>query len=159
MLLIADTSPLLSLILIDKLDLLEKLYGNFLIPNAVWNELTSHAAIKKYNTELQFLSQKIRKLPFKITPINGIDIGETECIWLYKELNADYLLIDDKKGREIAELNEINCVGTLTVIFKAKEKYILPEIKSLFVKLIENKRFYSKPLMNYFLELANEKLL
>ena len=159
MLLIADTSPLISLIIVEKLDLLEKLYGEYCIPNAVWQELTNHNAIKNYTQEIEQLSIKIHNVSYNILPINGIDIGETECILLYKELNADYLLIDDKKGRDIAELNDINCIGTLTVLFKAKEKGYLTEIRNLFVKLIENKRFYSKSIMNFFLEQANEKQL
>lgn len=159
MLLISDTSPLISLIIIEKLDLLEKLYGDYCIPNAVWQELTNHNAIKIYKSEIQQLSKKIHKTSYNILPINGIDIGETECILLYKELHADYLLIDDKKGRDVAELNDIKCIGTLTVLYKAKEKGYITEIRNLFIKLTEYKRFYSKSIMNFFLEQANEKQL
>jgi len=117
MLLIADTSPLISLFIIEKLDLLEKLYGDYCIPNAAWQELINHNAIKNYKSEIQKLSKKIHITSYNILPINGIDIGETECILLYKELHADYLLIDDKKGRDVAELNDIKCIGTLTVLY------------------------------------------
>jgi len=78
---------------------------------------------------------------------------------LYKELHADYLLIDDKKGRDVAELNDISCIGTLTVLYKAKEKGYITEIRNLFLKLVEYKRFYSKSIMNFFLEHANERQL
>jgi predicted nucleic acid-binding protein len=159
MLIIADTSPLISLLLIDKLYLLEKLYGNYCIPEAVWHELTSHNAIRTYKTELEQLSKKIQKTSYQVLPINGIDIGETECILLYKELQADYLLIDDKKGREVAQWNDIKCIGTLTVLYKAKEKGYLTELRDLFLNLLEHKRFYSKLIMNFFLEQTNEKLL
>jgi len=159
MLLIADTSPLISLMQIEKLNLLEKLYGTYLIPDAVWQELVNHKEINRYTTELQILSQKVRKTSYNIIPINGIDIGETECILLFKELHADYLLIDDKKGRDVAEFNDIKCIGTLTVLYKAKEKYLINDLRSLFLKLLEFKRYYSKTIMNYFLEQANEQLL
>jgi len=159
MILIADTSPLISLILIGKLDLIEKLYEEYYIPNAVWHELISHNALINYIEELEILSKKIKKTSYNVMPITGIDIGETECILLFKELNADYLLIDDKKGREIAEQNEIKCIGTLTILYKAKEKGYITDLKNIFIQLIKLKRFYSKPIMNIFLTKANETLL
>lgn len=121
--------------------------------------MTSHNAISTYKSELEQLSKKIQKTSYQVFPINGIDIGETECILLYKELQANYLLIDDKKAREVAQWNDIKCIGTLTVLYKAKEKGYLTQLRDLFLKLLEHKRFYSKLIMNFFLEQANEKLL
>ncbi len=83
MILVADTSPIISLLLIEKIELLEKLYGEYCIPNAVWLELQNHNAIKSFSLELSAISKKVRKLPYNVLPINGIDIGETECILLY----------------------------------------------------------------------------
>jgi hypothetical protein len=41
-----------------------------------------------------------------------MDYGESEAITLYKELNANFLLIDDRKARLIAESMKVNCIGT-----------------------------------------------
>ena len=87
----------------------------------MWQELISHNALAEYASDIQHLSNKVKNVSFNILPINEIDIGETECILLYKELGADYLLIDDKKAREVAEINEIKCVGTLSLLYKAKK--------------------------------------
>lgn len=40
MLIISDTTPIISLIKADKLYLLEKMFGNVIIPKAVYDELT-----------------------------------------------------------------------------------------------------------------------
>ena len=40
MIVVSDTTPLISLLKINRLDLLEKLFGEVLIPEAVFNELT-----------------------------------------------------------------------------------------------------------------------
>ena len=41
MIVVSDTTPLISLLKISRLDLLEKLFGEVLIPSAVFNELTT----------------------------------------------------------------------------------------------------------------------
>lgn len=38
------------------------------------------------------------------------DAGETQAMLLFKELAADYLLIDDKRGRKVAKINQIQTV-------------------------------------------------
>lgn len=40
MIVVSDTTPLISLLKINRLDLLEKLFGEVLIPVAVFDELT-----------------------------------------------------------------------------------------------------------------------
>jgi predicted nucleic acid-binding protein len=67
---------------------------------------------------------------------------------LYEELNANYLLIDDNKARLIAESLNINCIGTLGLLIKAKQKGLLTELKPLFEKLLLFGRFFSKRLLN-----------
>ena len=40
MIVVSDTTPLISLLKINRIDLLERLFGEVLIPQAVFNELT-----------------------------------------------------------------------------------------------------------------------
>ena len=46
MTIISDTTPIISLIKINHLDLLQKLFGEMLIPEAVYRELTTNAVFK-----------------------------------------------------------------------------------------------------------------
>lgn len=41
MIVVSDTTPIISLLKINRLDLLEKAFGEVLIPNAVYEELTA----------------------------------------------------------------------------------------------------------------------
>lgn len=148
MLLIADTGAIISLILVKEFTILEKLFPNYVIPEAVWEELTKHNAIKNHSDELHILSKKIKSVK-NYFPLSGIDKGETEAIILYKELNADFLLIDDKRARQTAESIEINCIGTLAILYKAKEKGLISELRPIFHKFKEIKRFYSKKYLNF----------
>jgi len=159
MILIADTSPLISLITINKLDILQKLFPDFLVPLAVWEELDAHVQIKSYTKELDFLYQHVKVLKRNPLIIPGIDKGETEAIQLYIELDANILLIDDKKARSIAELMDIKCIGTLALLILAKKKGILKTLKPLFNQLLKHNRYFSKKLLNELLVMNDEKTL
>ncbi len=159
MVLIADTSPLISLIIINKSDILKKLFPDFLLPLAVWEELDSHVQLKSYAKELNFLYQHVKILKGNQLIIPGIDKGETEAIQLYIELGVNILLIDDKKARSIAELMDIKCIGTLALLTLAKKKGLIKTLKPLFNQLLKHKRFFSKKLLNEILLMNDEKEL
>lgn len=85
-----------------------------------------------------------------------MDYGESECVILYKEADANFLLIDDRKARRIAENFGINCIGTLGILSAARQRNIIVALQPLFALLLKNKRFYSLSLLNSILEKHNE---
>ena len=108
MIVVSDTTPLISLLKINQLDLLEKLFGEVLIPEAVFNELT-------VDERFQLEAKVIRQKEFiAVKPVNnlesvsilkratGLDQGESEAIILTDELKADLLLMDEAKGRTVS---------------------------------------------------------
>ncbi|WP_461878363.1 DNA-binding protein [Fusicatenibacter sp.] len=105
MIVVSDTTPLISLLKINRIDLLEKLFGDVLIPQAVFDELTA-------NERFQLEANRIRQTKFIVVkPVNnpesanilkratGLDQGESEAIVLTDELKAD-LLSDTVKQTE-----------------------------------------------------------
>ena len=157
MLLIADTSPLISLLVIDQLNLLDQLFEEYYLPKAVWDELNSHSELTDYADQLSSLSLRVKEINTVYVPMPGIDVGETEAIILCRELRADVLLVDDKKAREVAELLGINCTGTLAVLLRAHGKGLINELRPLFMTLIRENRYYSKILLNQLLEKVGEQ--
>jgi uncharacterized protein len=156
--LVADTSPLISLLVTKQLFILFNLYKEIYIPEAVWEELKSHVSIALYQDDLKKLATLVKECQVKLI-FPEIDLGESEAISLYKELKADYLLIDDKKGRQIAESNNVTCIGTLGVLISAKQKKLIPSLRLIFLNLLSQKRFYQKDLLNEILTFENEPLL
>lgn len=156
MLLIADTSPLISLLVIDQLNLLDQLFEEYYLPKAVWDELNGHNELSFYTDQLSMLSLRVKEINSVYVPMPGIDVGETEAIILCKELQADLMLVDDKKAREIAELMGINCTGTLAVLLRAFEKKLISELRPLFLNLLDKNRYYSKVLLNQLLQRIGE---
>jgi uncharacterized protein len=93
-----------------------------------------------------------------VNPVTGLnelafvmDYGESESVLLYKELNAHFLLIDDRKARKIAESMDINCIGLIGILSIAKNKDLIGALRPVFEKLLQNKRYYSKELLNTIL--------
>ena len=113
MIVVSDTTPLISLLKISRLDLLEKLFGEVLIPSAVFNELTT-------DERFQLEANQIRQEKFIVVKevnnlesvsilkrATGLDQGESEAIVLTDELKADLLLMDEAKGRNVSAQMEI----------------------------------------------------
>ena len=85
-----------------------------------------------------------------------IDRGEAETVVLAEELNADAVLIDDRKARKIATLRGLNVIGTIGVLLNAKDKGLISEVKPLLEALTKREIRISKELYEHALELAHE---
>ena len=145
---IADTGAIISLIHIGQIDLIEKVFGDFYIAKAVWNELFNYDNPDFDNSVLKVLKSRVKEISSKNYLSIVMDLGESESAILYEELKADYLLIDDNKARLVAESLNINCIGTLGLLLKAKQKGLITDLKPIFEKLIVYGRFFSRKLLN-----------
>lgn len=90
MIVISDTTPIITLSKIKRLDLLQRLFGNIMIPKAVYNELTSNIQFRdeadvivnaKYIKVVDVHDEKSVELLRRAT---GLDLGESEAINLYR---------------------------------------------------------------------------
>lgn len=156
-LVVADTGALISLILVGKIDLIEKVFGDFYIANAVWEELKSYKNPAFDNGVLFELGKRVVKIRSKNHLLVIMDYGESESVILYEELGADYLLIDDNKARVLAESFNVNCIGSVGLLVKAKEKGLIKELRPIFIKFLKNERYFSQKLLNMILIQAGEK--
>ncbi len=148
---VADTGVIISLIHIEQLDLIEKVFGEYYIARAVWIELNNYDNQEFDKSKLKILKPKVREIHSKNYLSVVMDYGESESSILYEELKADYLLIDDNRARKIAESIGINCIGTLGLLLKANEKKIVSELRPVFEKLLQKGRYFSKGLLNNIL--------
>lgn len=131
MIVVSDTTPLLSLLKIERLSLLEKLFGEVLIPQAVFDELTSD---ERFQLEAEQIKQKqfISVKPVSnlesvsiLKRATGLDQGESEAIVLTDELKADILLMDEAKGRSVSNQMGFRIMGTIGVLIVAYEEHEL----------------------------------
>ncbi|NES69834.1 MAG: DUF3368 domain-containing protein, partial [Okeania sp. SIO2D1] len=107
MIIVSDTSAINNLASINQLNLLNQLYGNVIIPTAVYKELTETTFPVAGATEVQTYSWiSIRSVSNQVMVEilqKELDRGEAEAIALAVEISADQLLIDERQGRAAAE--------------------------------------------------------
>lgn len=61
--------------------------------------------------------------------LDELDLGEAETIVLARELNADLVLMDERKGRRKLDQLGVKKIGTLGILLKAKQLGVLPAIR------------------------------
>ena len=158
MVIVSDASPVIALAVCGQLDLLDKLFDRVCIPQAVFDELTIPDK-PQAGKIVEWAKDKI--LPARSTAVIAalsltLDIGESEAISLYWETAADFLLIDEKRGRIIARRNGIKTIGTVGILLSAKQSGLIPFVKPPLDILIHNNFRISDILYHQILERAGE---
>jgi predicted nucleic acid-binding protein len=115
---ISNTSPLNYLVLIDLQDILPALFGHILIPEAVWEELRSPAAPQPVKDFLGTCPSWLDRRVVSLVPpdLQQLDSGEREAIALARSLDAHLVLLDEKRGRQVARDLGLVVSGTLGVL-------------------------------------------
>ena len=144
MIVVADSSPLHYLILIEQADLLRRLYGDVVIPEAVAVELTAVGApriVRHWmSTPPSWLMVMEVGSEELATVANELDPGERAAIALAEKIRADLLLIDETAGRAEARRRRLRVTGTLGVLRAAVEAG-LTDVKDVLGRL-QDTNFY-----------------
>lgn len=157
MILVADCSALIALASCDALPLLEPLYGDVFVPVAVFDECT--VTNKPQSLKLNdYLKDKVKTVRTDLSnAISGsADLGEEQAMLLYLQLGATNLLIDDRRGKKIAQQNNINTVGSLTVLIEAKQAGLISAIKPAIEAIRQSTVFVADAILDAALRVANE---
>ena len=161
MIIVSDATPIISLAKIDKLALLGQFYTEVILPNAVFSEVCRNPAFAVEAEAIRkcsFMKIKTANNPhsIKILKAVGLDLGESEAIALADTLPDPLLLIDERKGRLIAQNMGIKVIGTLGVLLQAKRAGLIEQIKPLLDTLVNANIRISEPLYRSILEQADE---
>jgi uncharacterized protein len=153
MIVVSDTSPLTALLTVGEADLLLKLFDEVIVPEAVRNELLrGHPTIPVW-LRVQAVKNHAEVARFAQT----LDNGEAEAIELAKELRADRLLMDERKGRRVASQEGIQVIGLLGVVILAKRRQLIPSARTLRYRLEQESGVYlSEDLKNTALRTVGE---
>jgi predicted nucleic acid-binding protein len=124
---VSDTSPLNYLILIEAIDVLPIVFREVYIPPQVVAELQRSRTPDVVKRWIQSPPDwlHVSTPTTTIVPSIRLDPGEVEAIALAKELHADSILIDERKGWRVAKEHGLDAIGTLTVLEFAAERKLL----------------------------------
>ena len=153
MIVVSDTSSVSALLRIGQGELLERLYGEVLIPEAVKVELLAffpslpeflHCRQVTNHHEVERLGEEL-------------DLGEAEAIVLAVESSADVLLIDEILGRQVAAREGVPLIGLMGVLLQAKREGMIGRLRPVIERLeIEADFRLSAELKNSTLKRAGE---
>ncbi len=146
---ISDTSCLILLDKIGKLNLLHQVFGQVIITQEVATE---------YNTELPdwFVIKRPTNTTYQKILEASLDKGEASAIAYAIDQHDCLLIIDDYKGRKFAEQLGISITGTLGVIIAAKLSGLIPSVKPLIQEIKKTNFRLTADLEKSTLEKANE---
>ena len=143
---VADTSPIRYLVGIGEIGLLEKLYGQVIVPSAVLAELQAEdglALVRAWAGQLpDWVRVQTPARPLAAPPQN-LHRGESQAIALAEELRAALLLMDDRVGVQVALERGLTVTGTLGVLVEAAQMGLTP-IEPVLEKL-RRTNFRAKP--------------
>lgn len=139
MIVVANAGPLIALARIGRLDLLQTLYGQLRVPPAVWEEVLASGSGQPEVVTIDAAPWIHVVEVHNVTAVqlmrDRLDAGESEAIVLALELNADLLLIDEARGRRVAEARGLNKTGALGTLIMAKRQGLVPLVTPLLDQL------------------------
>lgn len=146
MIVVSNTSPIINLACIGQLDILRQLYGSIAIPESVYREIAVTGSGAAGSREVQTLGWIETKKTMNCLQVAALQIeldkGEAEAIVLALELNAELLLLDERRGRTVASRLGLKSVGILGCLIAAKHMGLIPSIKPILDNLIVNAGFW-----------------
>lgn len=165
MLVISDTTPIISLIKAEKLELLQKMFETVIVPDAVYYELTENPLYSTEASQIKSCSfihkEKVdnEEAVHILRKVTGLDAGESEAIVMIDEKKADLLLMDEHKGRQIAKKMGITITGTVGILIQAFDENMLrkDEVCDCLEKLRESNVRISESLYNLVLDHMDKK--
>jgi predicted nucleic acid-binding protein len=161
---ICNTSPIIGLISIGRLDLLWNLFDEVIIPKAVYDELSVESM--RFYAQVEEIEEAVSKgLIIVYTVINEdsvktmygrLHFGELEVIVGAKELGIEVAVIDERAARKMASQFLIKTIGILGILLMAKRKGLLNTIREDIDALRDNGYRISESLCKEILHEAGE---
>ncbi len=147
MIVVSDTSPIRALSHLGRLELLNELYGDVVVPPAVQTELThAHGRFSRIDlSAYPFITVQAPTNPQGHPALAGLHAGETEAIALALEIKADALLIDEEAGRKAARTLGLRTIGALGILVEGKRAGRVQAVGPLIDKLVNELGFFVAP--------------
>ncbi|MBR1686321.1 MAG: DUF3368 domain-containing protein [Clostridia bacterium] len=165
MIVVSDSTPMITLMKAMHLDILHDLFGEIEIPEAVFEELTTNIEFKD-EADLIRNSSYIRVVRVQnadqvafLKRVAGLDQGESEAIIYADEIKADVLLMDETAGRTVAQNMRLPITGSVGVLIRALHAgFLAPdEADEAVIRIRKSNRHISEHLLQKVLAESAKK--
>ena len=155
---IANNTPLVAYWSISRLDILQTLFEEILIPPAIRDEFLASIPLDRFQSLLIAPWIKVVPLarPSAVDAFAGLDKGEAEVIALAQEQEARLVLLDERRARRYATRMSLPVSGTLGVLLLAKQEGLIEAVKPLMSGLIDSGLYVHRDLVDRITLLAGE---
>ena len=157
---VVDTSPLIFLAKLDRLELLQHDADEILIPSAVLDEISilGDEASKLIENAISswLIVQEVTNLHSLAMALADLDRGEAEVITLAQEIEAERVVLDDLDARRFARRIGCPSIGTLGLLLAGKLRGEIASVKAEIERLQQNGFWASQSLVKAVLEAAGE---
>ena len=131
---VVNSTPLIALALVEQLELLRHLFDEIIIPVSVYEEIVQQGKGRPGAdavSRASWLQVRAPRREAALPPVLlGLDPGEMDVLLLAQELQADWVLIDEKLGRKTAEALGLRVKGTLGILLSAYRSRLLSRSKA-----------------------------
>lgn len=128
---VSDTSPLRYLVAVRQVDLIQEVFHEVLISPGVYEELSHRSAPKEVRLWLKQRPPWIEIRELRAEPAQDLlgilDRGEAETIQLALEIQAQFILIDERLGRKTAAALGLTVIGALGLLRESHRQGLLSE--------------------------------
>lgn len=157
---IVNSTPLIVLGNAGLLEILQKLYGRILVPEAVYQEVTAKddaAGMILLNGADWLRIEEVQNKSDARIFSSRLHAGEVEVMLLAREQKADLLIIDDNAAKSTAKYLGMKVTGSLGVLLRAKQMGIIPDINDAMDQIILNGFYVSEELRKHIILLAESQ--
>jgi predicted nucleic acid-binding protein len=118
---VSDTSVLLNLAFIDRLDILNDCFDQVFVPDQVWEELMEgekgREKLREFESSLELV--EVEEVSFFFELRNSLDVGESACIKYAVRNDVELVLLDESEGRRKAKHHGLKVTGVIGLLMKA----------------------------------------
>ncbi len=154
MIVLADSSPLITLARARSFELLHEFYAEIIISREVHEEVTVAGTGLPGAEEIRRSSWiRVQSAPAAPSPeasaaCAGLGAGERSVIYLASALRADLVLIDEEKARRAAKAIALNVAGSIAVLERGARLGRVDDLRSVYLSLLEQGIRYHRGLLN-----------
>ena len=158
---VSNSTPLIALAQIGLFDVLRDLFGRIRIAKAVYDETVTTGREKGGARREVSAAEWVEavevqdRLAVEVL-LDELDRGEAETIVLARQLNAQMVLMDEKKGRRKLQVLGMPMMGTLGILLAAKEAGLIPAIRPALEALQQSRFSLNRRLVEQVLARAEE---
>jgi hypothetical protein len=161
MIVVSNTTPLIGMASIQRFDLLRQLFGEIYIAQAVYDEAVvagreAGGAKREVTAATWIKTVSVKDRLAVEVLLDELDLGEAETIVLAREIGADWVLMDEKKGRRKLTQLGLNKIGTVGILLKAKQAGLLPAVRPELERLRRQGFSLSQAVIDAVLQQAGE---